>query len=509
MENINEFADYIEDKLYYKNCDSEYSEILPLSNRKFTEIPEWIVEHDETLILELSYNLLEGVHYNIDFMYNLISIDLSHNEISVLPETFGNLINLKNINLSYNMLEELPPSICKLTRLCTINLNHNNLFILPSNFGNLESLERIHLENNKLKKLPISIGKLSKLRILMLDDNNLQHLPASFVELENLAILNLNNNRLKTLPRLIGQITTLKEITANNNKIKVLPESIYDLINLKHLHLHKNKIISLSNEIGNLNNLIVLNVKDNKLQTLPASLTRLNNLVQLQIENNPLEHIPPQVARLLQTRKTRVQIYDDNQNVHNHTIQESLRTSIENIMNQKTLIKHETIINEIMNHSRIEKECKEAIAEYCNDNTVHTVLNITFTEILDYVWPMITTIILENSNCDILKRLNEEMLDSHCKCFTGRITRLVNVLNGFSDLVSIQIHDTDQIANIIKIKETELLLQAQIQIAGWNGNGDDDGCRYTVEKHRELVRQELQERGYPEKIITEWIANIE
>jgi hypothetical protein len=33
------------------------------------------------------------------------------------------------------------------------------------------------------------------------------------------------------------------------------------------------------------------------------------------------------------------------------------------------------------------------------------------------------------------------MLDSECKCFTDRITRLVNSLNGLSDLVKINIFD--------------------------------------------------------------------
>ena len=37
------------------------------------------------------------------------------------------------------------------------------------------------------------------------------------------------------------------------------------------------------------------------------------------------------------------------------------------------------------------------------------------------------------------------MLDSECKCFTGRITRLINCQNGFSDLVKINISDNQQI----------------------------------------------------------------
>ena len=52
---------------------------------------------------------------------------------------------------------------------------------------------------------------------------------------------------------------------------------------------------------------------------------------------------------------------------------------------------------------------------------------------------------------EIQKRMNEEMLDSECKCFTGRISRLVNCLSGYSDKVVIQISENEEINNIISV----------------------------------------------------------
>ena len=46
-------------------------------------------------------------------------------------------------------------------------------------------------------------------------------------------------------------------------------------------------------------------------------------------------------------------------------------------------------------------------------------------------------------------RLNDEMLDSMCKCFTGRLTRLVNVLVGFSEDIEINISESERISAII------------------------------------------------------------
>ena len=83
------------------------------------------------------------------------------------------------------------------------------------------------------------------------------------------------------------------------------------------------------------------------------------------------------------------------------------------------------------------------------------------------------------------------MKDSFCKCFTGRISRLVNCLNGFDKKVIITISDSEQISQII------LLIRDQL------------GSEYTTEKHKELVLKELLERGFSSDKIDIWINSIE
>jgi integrase/recombinase XerD len=39
--------------------------------------------------------------------------------------------------------------------------------------------------------------------------------------------------------------------------------------------------------------------------------------------------------------------------------------------------------------------------------------------------------------------MNEEMKDSICKCYTGRMARLINCLNGYSELVNIKLSEID------------------------------------------------------------------
>ena len=85
------------------------------------------------------------------------------------------------------------------------------------------------------------------------------------------------------------------------------------------------------------------------------------------------------------------------------------------------------------------------------------------------------------------------MKDAECKCFTGRMNRIINCLNGFSSYVKINIQDSEQIGNIIFIVKEQLEKEEN----------------YTVEMHKKTIIKELKERNYSDDIISEWIGFIE
>ena len=154
-------------------------------------------------------------------------------------------------------------------------------------------------------------------------------------------------------------------------------------------------------------------------------------------------------------------------------------------MSSESSIDFERLIEEIINDSILTKTCKESLLEYSKMDDVHSTLNVTFKEALLSVW----SIIRDHENKDEIKNiLSQEMLDSMCKCFTGRLSRLVNCLNGFDERVTIKIEDSQEISNvIITFKQ-----------------------RYSnIDELKEAVKIELLNRGYPENVIQEWIAYIE
>ena len=131
-------------------------------------------------------------------------------------------------------------------------------------------------------------------------------------------------------------------------------------------------------------------------------------------------------------------------------------------------------------------QTKSQLIEYCNDSTIHSTLNVTFQEVLYSVWSIINNHTNKN---DILNILNTEMNDFICKCFMGRISRLINCLNGYDSRININISQNDELSNII------ILIKSKYP--------------NDLSKQREESRKELIERGFDNDTIIEWISYLE
>jgi hypothetical protein len=203
---------------------------------------------------------------------------------------------------------------------------------------------------------------------------------------------------------------------------------------------------------------------------------------------NLLNPIIQRVIQRIENRPNRNNgntIYTDTQNVHSSSIQQSIRDSINNLMNAFIVDYSLTYLDwPVLN-----QKTKEIITEYMDCNDIHTMLNITFKELFIAV-----VIEMESLSPDlqieIQKRLNEEMQDSECKCFTGRISRLVNCLSGYSDKVKIQITENEEINNIISV----IINKRELK---------------TIEMLKKEVNLALTERGYEHKKIAEWLEYVE
>jgi Leucine-rich repeat (LRR) protein len=449
-------------------------------------------ENHETT-LDLSDLALIDLPSELFELSSLTKLYLSHNKLVNIPKEIGQLSSLTDLDLSGNQLVAIPKEIGQLSLLTVLVLNYNKLVNIPDEIAQLSSLTDLYLSNNKLLAIPKEIGQLSSLTTLYLSYNQLVNIPKEIGQLSSLRELYLSNNQLVAIPKEIGQLSSLTLLTLWNNKLIDIPKEIGQLSSLICLYLHSNQLVNIPKEISQLRSLTFLNLKNNKLTSLPIKLIQLRQ-AYINYSINPIEYIPPNLLRFLQRDQIDYQkVYSDGQNVHNHSIQNGISKSINYIMNHKPTISMEQLSEFIIQNKYLNDETKQLLFEYSENSDIHSRFGISFSELLLNVFSLIEGHQEHHENKEVIYSVvNQEMADAQCKCFTGRISRLVNCLNGFDPNIIIQISNSEQIGNIIG------LIQRQLEATG----------TYSIQNHQDLVRKELLERGYDDPVINDWIDAI-
>jgi len=406
---------------------------------------------------------------------SIVYINGSYNQLTSLPSTLPE--SLQTLDCSNNNLTSLPSSLPESLQI--LDCYNNDLTSLPSNLP--ESLRGLYCSNNKLTSLPSTLPE--SLQKLWCSGNNLTSLPSSLPE--SLQILNCSNNDLTELPSKLPE--SLRGLYCYNNKLTELPSKLPE--SLKILYCYNNNLTALPSKLPE--SLQELDCYNNNLTSLPINLHELRNLTYVSYINNEIEYIPPQTTRFLNRLKnagmTQPKLYNDRQNVHDHQIQESIRNSTNSVMAYKPSITIEEMNEEIVSNTVLTEVTKRLLMEYYGDESIHGVMGITFKELLLAVWSIIRD---HKEGNEIIGIMNTEMADADCKCFTGKMSRLINCLNGYDDRVVITMAENDQIGNIIIIEKEKM-------------------GEYDVEKHKSNVKIAMEERGYTKETIEEWIGYIE
>ncbi len=133
-----------------------------------------------------------------------------------------------SLDLSFNQLQCIPEEIGKLNRMTTLNCENNAIERLPESMGKLRALKVLKLSKNNLTNLPESIGKCRKMTMLHLDNNRIEFLPPSIGNCLNLQVLKLQHNGLKDLPITLAQLKeTLQDIDVSNNPdLAIIPKGV-------------------------------------------------------------------------------------------------------------------------------------------------------------------------------------------------------------------------------------------------------------------------------------------
>ena len=194
---IKSFSSLDTDELLQAEDDQKVLErdaLIALYNS--TDGANWI--HNDNWGTDLPLDEWYGV--SIDERGHVYSIGLAANNLTgTIPESIGNLVNLRYLNLMNNQLTgNIPESIGNLGNLDNLYLNDNQLTgDIPESIGNLVNLSYLYLMNNQLTGgIPDSFMNLAKLEDFAFYLNRMDGtLSETFLKSEWWAKIDSNNLR--------------------------------------------------------------------------------------------------------------------------------------------------------------------------------------------------------------------------------------------------------------------------------------------------------------------------
>lgn len=163
----------------------------------------------------------------------------------------GSLNHCKHITLS-EQLTDLPIELLTVAdSLEILDISHNQLSTLPDWLPQLSKLRIIFASNNQFEHLPDILGACPKLEMIGFKANKIRFIAENSLPTK-LRWLTLTDNCLEKLPNDIGSYQQLEKLLLAGNQLTELPESITRLINLQLLRISANQLISFPEQVMSL-----------------------------------------------------------------------------------------------------------------------------------------------------------------------------------------------------------------------------------------------------------------
>ncbi|KAH8297398.1 hypothetical protein KR044_011271, partial [Drosophila immigrans] len=134
---------------------SELLTELILSKNQISFIPSFISQFSRLAHLNLSCNLLRSLPMELGGLKMLRELNISLNRFDHLPTCIYELENLETLIGNDNQIREIDASengLGALSQLGTLNLSNNNIQIVPPVLGNLTNITELQLSGNPFRQ---------------------------------------------------------------------------------------------------------------------------------------------------------------------------------------------------------------------------------------------------------------------------------------------------------------------------------------------------------------------
>ncbi|XP_066140927.1 leucine-rich repeat-containing protein 20 isoform X1 [Euwallacea fornicatus] len=151
--------------------EAQENQELDLSNCQLMQVPDAVyhlMRHTELKTCDLSENDITKIPPKFAVKFNLITdLNLSHNQMSKLPEECAEMGNLERLDISYNSFIAVPQCSYKMPKLRSLKANDNHIIDVEIECLNeAPSLEKVDLERNPLApRIHDQLSRITKIII--------------------------------------------------------------------------------------------------------------------------------------------------------------------------------------------------------------------------------------------------------------------------------------------------------------------------------------------------------
>jgi len=183
---------------------------LSLEGRKLTQFPVAILTFKNLHTLNISYNRIDSLPVNLfDRCRKLHTLQYAGNDLTELPMSIFHA-NLKVLDVSENNLIVIPDAVSKCSQLEELDLHANQLTTYPSSSFVLKKLKSLILSGNPLTTVGTWVCNQPMLKIFFIDNTKVESLPDGICTMSALRFLNLEENNIKELPSCFCEMKKLK-----------------------------------------------------------------------------------------------------------------------------------------------------------------------------------------------------------------------------------------------------------------------------------------------------------
>lgn len=256
---------------------------LDISFNLLTDLPDFLTFAPSIEKINATTNKLKNLHPSISKLIKLVNLDVSHNQITYIPELPPTLKHLLVQSNQIDSWADMPPM-----EMHELSLWKNQIKSIPGfAYGNIDQVCICH---NCLTEIPIDC-LINQIKMLDLCMNNIRTLPPLLFKIKTLEKLILYRNEITEVP-IEFSTSYLVSFDISENPIGHLPVIPYQLNELK---INFCEFEDLTHCIK-MNSLTKLHAISNHLKTLPS----MPEITELLVPCNELTEFPVLTVTFMQ-----------------------------------------------------------------------------------------------------------------------------------------------------------------------------------------------------------------